>query len=159
MNTQTFLEEAAKLERLLYCVAWSMLSNSDDCADAVQDALLAAYKKLSTLKREEYFKTWITRILINRCKSMARSRRYHEDIDTLGETSQAESGLGLQEIVMEINALDVKPRLPFVLYYSEGFTVCEISQILKISESNVKVRLHRARQALQQRIGGIDYEA
>ena len=72
---------------------------------------------------------------------------------------KAESGLGLQEIGMEINALDVKPRLPFVLYYSEGFTVCEISQILKISESNVKVRLHRARQALQQRIGGIDYEA
>lgn len=159
MTKKEFSERVIELEKSLYYTAKTILKNDDDCADAVQDALLAAYKKLSILKREEYFKTWITRILINRCKSMARSRRYHEDIDTLGETSQAESGLGLQEIVMEINALDVKPRLPFVLYYSEGFTVCEISQILKISESNVKVRFHRARQALQQRIGGIDYEA
>ncbi len=159
MTKKEFSERVIELEKSLYYTAKTILKNDDDCADAVQDALLTAYKKLYTLKREEYFKTWITRILINRCYTMARSRRYHEDIDTLSETSQAEAGLGLQEIVMEINALDIKLRLPFVLYYSEGFTVREISRILKISESNVKVRLHRARQALQQRIGGIDYEA
>lgn len=50
MNTQTFLEEAAKLERLLYCVAWSMLSNSDDCADAVQETLMRAWQSRDTLR-------------------------------------------------------------------------------------------------------------
>ncbi len=159
MTKKEFSDRVVELEKSLYYTAKTILKNDDDCADAVQEALLTAYKKLPTLRQEEYFKTWITRILINQCKSMARSRRYHEDIEALGETSRAESDLALREIVMEINALDIKLRLPFVLYYSEGFTVREISQILKISESNVKVRLHRARQALQQRIGGIDYEA
>lgn len=159
MTKQEFSYRAIELEKSLYYTAKTILKNDDDCADAVQEALLTAYKKLPTLKQEEYFKTWITRILINQCISMARSRKYHEDIETLGETSRAESELELREIVMEINALDVKLRLPFVLYYSEGFTIREISRILKISESNVKVRLHRARQALQQKLGGIDYEA
>lgn len=159
MTKQEFSCRAIELEKSLYYTAKTILKNDDDCADAVQEALLTAYKKLSTLKHEEYFKTWITRILINQCVSMARSRRYHEDMDTLCEKACAQSELEYREIVMEINALDVKLRLPFVLFYSEGFSVSEISRILKISESNVKVRLHRARAALAQKLGGIDYEA
>ena len=74
MNTQTFLEEAAKLERLLYCVAWSMLSNSDDCADAVQETLMRAWQSRDTLRNLRSFRPWITRIMVNTCNTMLRKR-------------------------------------------------------------------------------------
>ena len=42
-------------------------ANKSDCEDAVQEAILTAYEKLHTLREEKYFKTWLTRILINTC--------------------------------------------------------------------------------------------
>ncbi len=56
MTKKEFSERVIELEKSLYYTAKTILKNDDDCADAVQDALLAAYKKLSTLKREEYLR-------------------------------------------------------------------------------------------------------
>ena len=54
MNTQS-----------MYKVAWAYLKNDEDVADAIQETILKCYEKLSTLKKDSYFKTWMIRILIN----------------------------------------------------------------------------------------------
>lgn len=56
-----------QLQRM-YRVAISMLHNEEDAADAIQETVLKCWQKIGQLKSEEYFGTWLTRILINQCK-------------------------------------------------------------------------------------------
>ena len=75
MNKEQFTAEVLKAEKSLYHIAKSILKNDEDCADAMQNAILSAYQKLHTLKNEVYFKTWITRILINESYQLIRERK------------------------------------------------------------------------------------
>ena len=73
MTREAFTDLVLDSEPTLYRVAMSMLRNEKDCEDAVQTAILTAYEKLGTLKHEEYFKTWLVRILINVCNKQLKS--------------------------------------------------------------------------------------
>ena len=136
MTRETFSNLILDSESTLYRVAMSMLRNEKDCEDAVQTAVLTAFEKLGTLKHEEYFKTWLVRILINVCnkqlKSSAKTIELH-DTDITSDSAEAST-----EIRMAIESLPVKIRQVVVLYYIEQFTVKEIKQILKIPEGTVK---------------------
>ena len=74
MTKEKFAELVLESEKTLYRVSMSMLKNETDCEDAVQTAILSAYEKLDTLKNEEYFKTWLVRILINDCNRQLRTK-------------------------------------------------------------------------------------
>ena len=82
MTRETFSNLILDSEPTLYRVAMSMLRNEKDCEDAVQTAILTAFEKLGMLRREEYFKTWLVRILINVCnkqlKSAAKTAELHD---------------------------------------------------------------------------------
>ena len=92
MTQETFSNLILDSESTLYRVAMSMLRNEKDCEDAVQTAVLTAFEKLGTLKREEYFKTWLVRILINVCnkqlKSAAKTTELH-DTDITSDSAEA----------------------------------------------------------------------
>ena len=75
MTKDTFTKLILENEEMMCKVAMSMLRNEKDCEDAMQSAILSAYEKLSTLKREEYFRTWLMRILINKCNKQLRQRK------------------------------------------------------------------------------------
>ena len=68
MDRQFFIASAQAMERSMYCIARSYLRCEADCEDALQNALLRAWEKRNTLREERYFRTWLTRILINSCK-------------------------------------------------------------------------------------------
>ena len=141
----------------------SMLRNEKDCEDAVQTAILTAYEKLGTLKQEQYFKTWLVRILINVCNKQLRSAAKTTELnvcnkqlksaakttelhDTDISSDNAETST---EIRMAIESLPVKIRQVVVLYYIEQFTVKEIKQILRIPEGTVKSRLSKGRELMK----------
>ena len=63
MDAVTFQSEVLKIERLLYHVAYTALGNRQECADAVQEALLRAWKKRGSLRSQEHFKAWMVRML------------------------------------------------------------------------------------------------
>ena len=133
-----------------------MLGSEADCADAAQNALLRAWEKQHTLRDTAYFKTWLTRILINECRVMLRQRARFvplEEEAAEGEIAP-ERDSGLYEAVM---GLDVKYRVPFVLYYIEGFRTREIASMLKLPEGTVKTRLRRAREILRTELEGACY--
>ena len=75
MDAVTFQAEVKRIERLMYRVAWSYLGNNQDVEDAVQDAIVKAWEKRESLRRQEQFKPWLTRILVNQCKNVLRKRR------------------------------------------------------------------------------------
>ena len=67
MDKTEFTAAVLSAEPTMYRVAKSMLQNEQDCADAAQQAILHAWERLNTLRRPQYFKTWLIRILINEC--------------------------------------------------------------------------------------------
>lgn len=144
MNKEQFTEEVLSAEKSLYHTAKSILANDEDCADAMQSAILHAYEKLHTLRTEAYFKTWLTRILINECYQMLRLRKETVSYEEYFETSiQREEDHS--EIFHTIMELEKQYRIPFVLFYVEGFSVKEIGKMLGLSQSAVKTRLFRGR--------------
>lgn len=148
MTKATFSERVLECEQTLYRVSMSMLKNETDCEDAVQSALLAAYEKLDTLKNEDFFKTWLVRILINICNQQLRTKNRVISLQDYTDTPSVSDDCNI-EIKMALEQLPVKIREVVVLYYIEDFSVKEISQILKIPNGTVKSRLSKGRKLLK----------
>jgi len=154
MDKERFAEEVLKAERSLYCTAKSLLSSDEDCADAMQNAILKAWQNLHTLKEPRYFKTWLTRILLNECYGMLRSRRNTVSYDEYmssgsAEEPSAEEALEPPEVFEAVRQLPERFRLPVILHYLNGFTVKETAELLACSEGAAKMRLSRARELLR----------
>lgn len=148
MNKEMFTNKVLDAETTLYRVSMSMLKNEKDCEDAVQDAILIAYERLSTLKKEEYFTTWLVRILINVCNKQIRIRKREFQSENVSIVSNIDnySNVEIKEI---FEKLPVKIRTVLVLYYMEQFSVTEIKDVLHIPEGTVKSRLSKGRKLLK----------
>lgn len=130
----------------LYKVAISILMNDSDAADAIQDALLSCWEKIESLKNNHFFKTWLIRILINKCYDI---RKIREKELTAYENKEIavcdESNYEFQEM---LSVLDDKYRIPMYLFYGEELKISEIANILDIPQSTVQTRLARGRDQL-----------
>ena len=82
MDREEFTRAVLEYENTLYRVAKSMLGSEADCADTAQNALLRAWERLHTLRDPAYFKTWLTRILINECRAVLRQRARYAPLAT-----------------------------------------------------------------------------
>lgn len=144
-----FVELMEKYKTALYKVAKSYLGSEDDIADVMQDTVLAAYEHIKELKNASYFKTWLTRILINQCKDFLRQQKKYVVSDKIAETpyEMPENNWEFYELIKE---LPEDYRMIFLLYYGEGFKTNEIAQILDVNENTVKSRLRRGRDRLKQ---------
>lgn len=131
----------------MYRVARAILMNDEDAADAISDTILTCFEKLATLKEDRYFKTWMTRILMNKCYEIIRANKNMVYVEELPERA-SEKDLSSLEWKEAMNALDEKYRIVLVLYYAQGFQTREIAKMLKIPDSTVRTRLSRGRQQL-----------
>lgn len=131
----------------LYRVAISILMNDEDAADAIQDTILGCWEKLHTLKQEKYFKTWLTRILINHCYDMRKKQQRMTTMEDYEEpVAEDQYNVELKEA---LGQLDEKYRIVMILYYSEGYQTGEIAELLEIPRSTVQTRLQRGREKLE----------
>ena len=149
MQQQEFIQAVRDAEATLYHVAMSILRNDADSADAVQEALLKAFEKLDTLKEKKYFKTWLTRILINNCNDILRCGRRECPLEEAAQIRGESRELERCEFEDVLDALDEKYRIILVLYYGEGFKIREIAQILELEVNTVKSRLSRGRKQFE----------
>ena len=150
MDKDFFVKEIEAHSGMLYRVAYTILRNDDACKDALQDTALKAWEKRGTLKELRYFRTWITRILINTCYDTQRKRRRMVSIEDVPEPQVAAPDISL---AMALQFLPEKLRLPLVLYYSEGLTYAEIAQTLRLPMATVRGRIHRAKGQLRKELG------
>ena len=131
----------------MYRTAIAILMNEEDAADALQETILTCWEKLYTLKKAEYFKTWMTRILINHCYDIIRANPICGSIELYEEPSKCdEYNLELKEAYASV---DERYRLPMELYYSQGFKIREIAEMLSLPQNTVKTRLSRGRKQLE----------
>lgn len=136
----------------MYKIAAAYLKNDEDVADAIQDTILSCYENLRSLRKNRYFKTWLIRILINKCKDVMQKNKLVTFMDQIPETPFHEEYAAM-EWAQVLETLDSKYRLVVLLYYMEGFSVREISDALDMKESTVKSRLHRGRKQIAEIYG------
>jgi len=132
----------------MYKTAYAILGNDGDVADAISETILACYEKLHQLKKEAFFRTWLTRILINKCNDILRGRQRIVPVETMPETPSQDRGYENAEWKSVLGSLKEKYRLVMVLHYVEELSAEEISRILAIPESTVRTRLSRGRKEL-----------
>ena len=145
-----FIAEIEACSGMMYRVAWSILRNDDDVQDALQDAALKAWEKRDRLRDEKYFRTWMTRILINVCYDAQRKHRktvpLHMIPDQPGDSAPD------PDLAIALEAVPEKLRLPLVLCYSEGMTYKEAAEVLRIPLPTLQGRLRRGKEALRKEL-------
>ena len=153
MDKDEFLRLALDSEPTLFHVSLSILHNEQDCADAVQEAILKAYENRHKLKEIKYFKTWIVRIVINECYGILRKKkRFQVYDDTVQKDNTYLSNYIKEEYIdlyQAINRLGEKEKICVILYYLEDYSVAETADVLKIPIGTVKSRLNHARKELK----------
>lgn len=149
MDKEFFVSQLEGMTGMLYRVARTMLPTDDDCRDALQETALRAWEKRFTLREKGYFRTWVTRILINVCRDMLRRRRPVAALEDVPEPSCPPPDAALS---LALAALPEKLRLPLVLFASEGMDYREISQALSLPLPTVRGRIHRARLQLRKEL-------
>lgn len=133
----------------LYIVARGILNSEYDIEDAFQNTIVKAYEKIPYLKNQEYFKTWITRVLINECNNIIRRNKkfiYMEDSQINNEIY--EDKYKDLDLIKAIDSLSDDLRLTTWLFYFNDMSIEEISSLLKIAKGTVKSRLSRAREKI-----------
>ncbi len=115
----------------------------------MQETVLSVYEHIQELKSVSYFKTWMTRILINHCKDLLRQQKRYLVSGQLPENTQ-EAPESDREFYRLVGELPEDYRAVFLLYYGEGFHTREIARILDMNENTVKSKLRRGRDRLKQ---------
>ena len=147
-DPDAFTELMQLHEKDMYRTASAILPQDADIADAIQETILTVWEKIDTLQKNRYFKTWMIRILINKCKDILKQKKQVTYTDQMPETPFYEEEYAAKEWAQMLEPLDNKYRLVILLYYMEGFNIREISDILDMKESTVKSRLQRGRKQI-----------
>lgn len=149
MDEQQFTDAVRQYQRLLFHIAYAMLHNEQDCADAVQQTLLNAWRSRNKLRDMQAVKAWLTRILLNNCHALLR-RRKHVSFAELSDDLPAPPQVDNLPLHEALRQLEQQHRIPIVLCYLEGFTIAEIAQALHIPTGTVKSRMAKGRKLLSE---------
>jgi RNA polymerase sigma-70 factor, ECF subfamily len=146
-------------QRPVYNLCYRMLGSAEDAEDAAQETFLRAYKSLRHYDRERPFSTWLLSIAAHHCIDTMRRRRMvvvsiddfglpdlpDESPDSETQLSRKEERASVQALLDDLSATD---RALVVMYYWNDLSYSEIAHALRLTESAVKSRLHRARRVM-----------
>ncbi len=148
----------------LYKIGRSYNYNHEDTQDLMQETFITAYSNLAKFENRSSFKTWIIRIMLNNCfKKKQKSSYKNEIVNDINErsvplfsngqntdTNKTVVNRELKNVIEEALAqLPLEYRMVFSLREINGLNVAEAADALSITESNVKVRLNRAKTMLR----------
>lgn len=155
-DADAFTELMMSQMQTMYKTARAILSNEEDAADAISDTILACWEKLGQLRENKYFRTWMTKILVNKCKDIIRKKQNLLFTDEMPDIPSKDYGYENLEWKQTLNELDERYRTILILYYVEGFKTSEIAEIMELPESTVRTRLSRGREKMAQRYGNME---
>ena len=144
----------------LFTVAARMLGSPDDAADAVQEALLRAWRALPRFRRDARFGTWLHRICLNAVYDHQARRRPATALDDAPEPADTRDRIAEHELSdalqQALAALDEDYRVAVLLYDVAGCSYAETADVLGIPEGTVKSRIYRGRRELARHLGTIE---
>lgn len=145
MDESRFITVSQQSMTALYRMAYSIVGNRADAEDAVQQALLNAWKARKAA-RNGLERAWLMRIVINECYTLLRRRRRIQPEAFIETAVLPAEDTGLRDA---IQSLPQGLRTPFLLKYMEGMQETEVAKAMKLPVSTVKSRLFRARKQLK----------
>lgn len=159
-NRQAYATLVDKHKHMVFTVALRIVRNREDAEEIAQDAFVKAFQSLATFKQESKFSTWLYRIAYNASISKTRKKKVvtapietdvvenytldeiFENLDRLEEHEQ-------RTIIKKLfEALNPDESTLVTLYYYQDVQTEDIAGITGLSQSNVKVKLHRIRQKM-----------
>lgn len=158
-TNEEFCENVRQCQNAMYSLAFSVLKNEYDAADAISEAVLKAFSNINSLKNDKYFKTWILKILHNTCIEMLRKKHTAADIDEqyhLADNSLTDISAKLS-LWSAVNSLKNPYRTVTVLYYYNDLCVKDIAKITDSGIPAVKKQLSRARTMLKEILNKEDF--
>jgi RNA polymerase sigma-70 factor (ECF subfamily) len=139
----------------LWAVAVRTLGNPEDAADALQDALINAFRRAGSFRAESAVTTWLHRIVVNACIDRVRRSAARPSVVLVDDVDVASPGLdpGTQtalrlDVAAALATLPDEQRVPLVLVDMEGYPVSEVAEMLGCPVGTVKSRCARARARL-----------
>jgi RNA polymerase sigma-70 factor, ECF subfamily len=162
---ERFATLVTRYNQRLYRVGWAYLRDHGQIEDAMQNAYLKAYASLKKFRGQAGFGTWLTRIMINECLMVLRQARARREdaLETatieriwIADTKPQDSRINLDEMkaLLEkaIAALPAAYRAVFLLREVQQLSTAETAACLGITSVSAKVKLHRARAMIKDRL-------
>jgi len=159
-DTSAFAYLVNKHKEMAFIIANRIVRNKEDAEEIAQDSFLKAYQAIEKFKKESKFSTWLYRIIYNSAISKTRKKKIEfsaiedqiinnysidEIVENVNQLSDEEQKI---QIDIAIEKLGEKDSLLIKLFYLNESTIDEISEITGLTNSNVKVKLHRIRKKL-----------
>lgn len=149
-----------KHEKYAYTLAFRILKNQEDAEETAQDSFMKAYLSLKSFEGKSKFTTWLYKIIYHEALGRLRkSKKALIDLDEIIDTEEtpAEFVDGLEQLQIEERKSIIKKALDslkpteaavLTLFYLEQQSIKEIEQITELTESHIKILLHRGRKNL-----------
>ncbi len=161
-DAAAFEQLARRHQAALYRLAVRVLGNPTDAEDALQDALLDAWRRIGRFRGDSAFSTWMYRVVTNRCLGVLRRRPPTAPVHEMAEPATApgrspehvvEVDAGMDALRAALRQLPDGQRVCWVLRELEGLSYAEIAEVTGASETAVRGRIHRARTRLAEVMG------
>lgn len=142
---------------MIYKIALSYLENKYDAEDILQDVMIKyiSFIKSNKFNDRNHEKCWLIRVTMNLCCNEVKSAKHKKNVsydNCIKELFITNEDNNCGEIFDLIGNLKEKYRIVFELFYIHDMKISEISKTLNISESNVKIRLMRAKKTIQEHL-------
>lgn len=145
-DKEAFAQLIDQNRQMLYNTALLVLRQEDDALDALQDAILACWENLPSLRKDRYFKTWLVKILLNKCRDVQRGKSHFAYVEELPESGDEPDWDTSMDVRRTMDKLGENDQLLLSLFYYDDFSVRQIADALSLSEGAVRTRLTRSRE-------------
>ena len=160
-DPRAFEELVRRHRDRLWAVALRTMREPEEAADALQDALISAYRAAGSFRAESAVTTWLHRIVVNACLDRIRRRQVRptlplpeegpgEPADRRDRMAERDTAMAIEEA---LGQLAVEQRAAITLVDIEGYSVADTAQILGVAEGTVKSRCARGRARLAVLLG------
>lgn len=142
----------------LYRMAFIYMGNEEDALEVFQETIYKAFKAISTLQDNQYYSTWMTRILINTALALLKRKQKVIPISPEVLENHASTDQGQLEdqldLLQALDTLEEKYKSVLLLRFYKDYTIRQIAEVLDIPEGTVKTHIHRALSILRQKLKG-----
>jgi RNA polymerase sigma-70 factor, ECF subfamily len=168
-DLDAFAQVYDRYERQVFRYAYHILGNRDDADDIKQETFVKAYQAIRSFRSESSLQTWLLKICGNLCRDKIKSwdrRKVTYDStmreDEMGVSNPDESPQAIVErkelentIARALKGMPAPQREIIVLHEIEGLSYEEIAAVLGCTRTSIKLRLHRARKSLKERVASL----
>ena len=163
-NISAFAILVKKYKDMVYTLAYRIVGNREDAEELAQDVFVKVHKSLKDFRGKSKFSTWLYSIAYNTSISKVRKKQIesvslnnhdntsYDIIDSRSEEQYNFDKVPVELLKQALDELSSVDKTILTLYYQDDKPVKEISKVTGITDSNVKVRLHRSRQKLFQKL-------